>query len=249
MKKFIGIALAAVLAATAALGAAAAPSADAAGGIPSDATGLPEYLFEDIFEYLASASTTPIVVQITGNTSSGDSSGASSGGSATTRPGYTAAPTTTAPIGAVYVASSTVTTATGAQIGIIDLITNQTGITTGIVANADTTYSNVAIGEAKSAGLPASVAAIIAAADSTGSTAGIPGANGARALSSHAIRNDFGAKTYTLYASSVSAANGTVRVAYYNNANNTWSIIACTVNADGTINFTAPYSGTVVILA
>jgi hypothetical protein len=141
-----------------------------------------------------------------------------------------------------------VTTASGAKVTVYGVTTNSSGVTTGLVDNGS--GATVVTGNAATAGLPASAVNAIEAANK-GDLSAISGVDltGMSAYgNSVAVRAEAGNQAVSIYVSSL-PANGVVKIAFYNNYTGTWSLIDAVVDpATSTVTFTAPISGTAVVV-
>jgi hypothetical protein len=144
--------------------------------------------------------------------------------------------------------SATVTTVSGSKVTVKGATTNNRGVISGMVTNGSD--ASVAIGDAAIAGLPASVVDTINAVN-LGDLSSIPGIDmtGLTAYGSTvAVRAESGNQVISIYVSQL-PANGVVKVAFYNNYTFTWSLIDATVDpAMNIVTFTAPISGTAVVV-
>lgn len=179
-----------------------------------------------------------------GNTSfdsgvSHDNGGSSSSSSSSTS--TSAAATTDA------AKTETIVTASGAKVTVEGATTNSSGVKSGMVSTGS--GATAATGAAATAGLPADVVSTINAING-GDLSNVPGVDlsGKSAYGSTvAVRAEAGNLTASIYVSKL-PANGVVQVLFYNN-NGGWSLIEATVDpATNTVTFTAPYSGTALVV-
>jgi hypothetical protein len=182
-----------------------------------------------------SASNTNYSSSSDGDSSSNNSSGSTTTASSTT--GSTAAATTV-----------TVTTPTGAKVTVAAATTNSAGVTSGMVDNGS--GATVAAGAAATAGLPENVVNTINAINN-GDLSSVPGVDlsGKAAYGSTvAVRAEAGNLAVSIYVSTL-PASGVVQVLFYNNYTNSYSLIDAVVDpATNTVTFTAPISGTAVVV-
>jgi hypothetical protein len=141
-----------------------------------------------------------------------------------------------------------VTTASGEKVTVEGATTNDSGVTSGMVDNGS--GATVAAGSAATAGLPESVVDTINAVNN-GNLSNVPGVDltGMSAYGSTvAVRAEAGNLATTIYVSTL-PASGVVKVLFYNNYTQTWSLIDAVVDpATSTATFTAPISGTAVVV-
>jgi serine/threonine-protein kinase len=177
--------------------------------------------------------------------SSDSSDGSGSGGSSTS--GVSNAGTTPGSI-TPEATTTTVTTATGVKVTVEGSTTNSNGVTSGLVDNGS--GATVATGNAATAGLDPEVVETINAVNN-GDISNIPGIDttGMSAYGSTvAVRAEAGNQAVSIYVSEL-PASGVVKIAFYNNYTGTWSLIDATVDPEtNTVTFTAPISGTAVVV-
>jgi hypothetical protein len=127
--------------------------------------------------------------------------------------------------------------------------TNTSGITSGFVDNGSKV--TVVTGEAATEGLPETVVATINAVNTTGDLSGIQGVDttGKSAYGNTVTINAEAENLpVSIYVSSL-PASGTVQVAFYNKNTKTWILIDAVVDpATSIVTFTAPTSGTAVVV-
>lgn len=195
----------------------------------------------------AFAAPSPTVPTVT-RPSGGGSSGGGGGGSSTKNVSSTGTVVAgTGTVTASGAASEVIVAADGTKLSVTGSATVN-GITSALVSN----NSNVsaAVGEAKTAGLPAGAVETINALNN-GSLASVPGVDvsGKAAYGATvALRAEAGNQAATLYVSTL-PESGVVQILFYNNATGQWSIISASVDAaTKTVNFVVPYSGTAIVI-
>lgn len=182
------------------------------------------------------------------------SPGHSGGGGGGSSHGSSSSSGTTITAGAGQAASTTVTSqvvvaSDGSKLTVSGVTTDASGVSTGLAADKCDAGVDIATGAAKTAGLPAEAVAVIEAVDN-GNLAAVPGVDltGKTAYgASAAVRAEAGNQTVALYVSNL-PAGAAVQVLFYNNATGTWSVLEATANADSTVTFVAPYSGTAKVI-
>jgi hypothetical protein len=146
------------------------------------------------------------------------------------------------------VTTTTVTTASGKKVTVQAATTNSSGVTSGMVDNGS--GATVATGNAATAGLPENVVETINAVNN-GDISNIPGIDttGLSAYGSTvAVRAEAGNQAVSIYVSEL-PASGVVKIAFYNNYTQTWSLIDAIVDPETNIvTFEAPISGTAVVV-
>lgn len=154
----------------------------------------------------------------------------------------------TAAAGNTAVASMTVVTASGSRVEVKGAVTDGNGVTTGIVENGS--GAGIAVGEAKTAGLPEETVSVIREVE-RGNLSAVPDVD-TTGLKGYgitvAVRAEEGNVPTTLYVS-VLPENGVVRVLFYNNYTGRWTLIDASVDQKtSTVSFIAPISGTALVV-
>ena len=145
---------------------------------------------------------------------------------------------------------STVIGSNGAVYSVLDSSSDGNGITAGLVAGNGV---GAATGDAKRAGLPAGAVAMLNSIDN-GSLAGITPVSGSVAnkavlARTVAVTNAAGKQVQLVMAKSKIPASGVVEVLFYNNTNNTTTVLSAAVDkTTGIVTFTAPADGTAAII-